>query len=159
MARIRIEIDDPAIRLTLKAMLEAEGHVITPVEGELCIAESARRALEVCRQLPTLVLSTMPNVAEAVQAMRRGVYGYILLPLVPGEASVMVQRALGGAAAVAAGASTTPAKTAKRLDEVERAHIEAVLRQCKHNQAEAARLLGIGRNTLWRKLKQYSEAV
>ena len=48
---------------------------------------------------------------------------------------------------------------AKRLDEVERAHIETVLRQCKHNQAEAARLLGIGRNTLWRKLKQYSEAV
>jgi two-component system response regulator HydG len=39
------------------------------------------------------------------------------------------------------------------LAQVERAHIESVLQACGGNQVEAARILGIGRNTLWRKLK------
>ncbi|ACG72972.1 sigma54 specific transcriptional regulator, Fis family [Anaeromyxobacter sp. K] len=41
------------------------------------------------------------------------------------------------------------------LAEVERAHVLAVLERCGGSQAEAARALGIGRNTLWRKLKAY----
>ncbi|ABC81902.1 sigma-54 interaction domain-containing protein [Anaeromyxobacter dehalogenans] len=41
------------------------------------------------------------------------------------------------------------------LAEVERAHVLAVLERCGGSQAEAARVLGIGRNTLWRKLKAY----
>jgi transcriptional regulator with GAF, ATPase, and Fis domain len=39
------------------------------------------------------------------------------------------------------------------LAEIERAHILAVLRACEGNQSEAARRLGIGRNTLARKLE------
>jgi propionate catabolism operon transcriptional regulator len=35
----------------------------------------------------------------------------------------------------------------------EQAHIRAVLAECAGNQAEAARRLGIGRTTLWRKLR------
>jgi DNA-binding NtrC family response regulator len=41
------------------------------------------------------------------------------------------------------------------LAEVERRHILAVLESCRGNQAEAARSLGIARNTLWRKLESY----
>jgi len=40
------------------------------------------------------------------------------------------------------------------LAEAERQHIVQVLEACGGSQAEAARLLGIGRNTLWRKLRQ-----
>lgn len=39
------------------------------------------------------------------------------------------------------------------LAEIERAHIRAVLNACASNQSEAARRLGIGRNTLARKLE------
>ena len=39
------------------------------------------------------------------------------------------------------------------LAEIERAHIRAVLDACASNQSEAARRLGIGRNTLARKLE------
>jgi propionate catabolism operon transcriptional regulator len=39
----------------------------------------------------------------------------------------------------------------------ERAHIARVLRECGGNQSEAARRLGIGRTTLWRKLRDESE--
>ena len=38
------------------------------------------------------------------------------------------------------------------LAEVEREHVRAVLAACHNNQAEAARILRIGRSTLWRKL-------
>jgi Nif-specific regulatory protein len=39
------------------------------------------------------------------------------------------------------------------LAEIERAHIRAVVEACASNQSEAARRLGIGRNTLARKLE------
>ena len=42
------------------------------------------------------------------------------------------------------------------LAEVERAHIERVLAACAGNQGEAARRLGIARNTLWRKIRAWS---
>jgi DNA-binding NtrC family response regulator len=48
----------------------------------------------------------------------------------------------------------TPLKLV-RLDEVERAHILRTLDELAWNQARAAETLGIGRNTLWRKLKEY----
>jgi Nif-specific regulatory protein len=41
------------------------------------------------------------------------------------------------------------------LDEVERRHLAHVLAQTDHNQTVAARLLGIGRNTLARKMRKY----
>jgi two-component system response regulator HydG len=43
------------------------------------------------------------------------------------------------------------------LAEVERAHILRVLDACGGSQVEAARVLGIARNTLWRKLRAYAE--
>ncbi|UJR85506.1 Hypothetical protein I5071_75860 [Sandaracinus amylolyticus] len=41
------------------------------------------------------------------------------------------------------------------LDEVEREHVLGVLEACSGNMGDAARVLGIGRNTLWRKLKSW----
>ncbi|MBI4348633.1 MAG: sigma-54-dependent Fis family transcriptional regulator [Elusimicrobia bacterium] len=48
-----------------------------------------------------------------------------------------------------------PPKAGAPLEEMEKTHILDVLQACKGNQAEAAKKLGIGRNTLWRKLKKY----
>ena len=51
------------------------------------------------------------------------------------------------------------ARTALRtLADVEREHILGVLDACGGQQAQAARVLGIGRNTLWRKLRALSLA-
>lgn len=41
------------------------------------------------------------------------------------------------------------------LAEVEKQHILRVLSACHNNKSQAAQVLGIGYNTLWRKLKQY----
>jgi DNA-binding protein Fis len=42
------------------------------------------------------------------------------------------------------------------LDEMERSYIEEVVRACGGNQAQAARVLGISRTSLWRKLRKPS---
>ncbi|MDP8236228.1 MAG: helix-turn-helix domain-containing protein [Candidatus Erginobacter occultus] len=41
------------------------------------------------------------------------------------------------------------------LKELEKQHIIAAMEGCRGNQTQAARQLGVGRNTLWRKLKEY----
>ena len=43
----------------------------------------------------------------------------------------------------------------KTLDEVERAHIERILRETQHNLSRAARILDIDRTTLYNKLRRY----
>lgn len=43
------------------------------------------------------------------------------------------------------------------LEEVERRHILNVLEHCGQNKARAAQILGIGYNTLWRKMKRIGE--
>ncbi len=55
----------------------------------------------------------------------------------------------------AARAALAGAPVLRSLAEVEREHILKVLSACDGSPASAARVLGIGRNTLWRKLRSY----
>lgn len=155
MALIGLHINDPANRMTLKAMLELEGHRVFEGDPEapVQILDDLNRAVErVSPKTVVLVLCSAEDVGKAVGAMRQGVYGYINVPFQPGEAGMMVQRAME------AHHAESPVPVAdeplRRLEEVESEHILLVLRRCKNNQAKAARVLGIGRNTLWRKLKK-----
>ncbi len=51
---------------------------------------------------------------------------------------------------------TSPEGKLETLAELERRHILRVLDACDGSQSEAARILGVARNTLWRKLRQYA---
>jgi two-component system response regulator HydG len=44
------------------------------------------------------------------------------------------------------------------LAEVERRHVLRVLEKAAGNRKETARILGIGTNTLWRKLRSYDRS-
>ncbi|MEK7795462.1 MAG: helix-turn-helix domain-containing protein [Candidatus Hydrogenedentota bacterium] len=151
MARIRLVIDDDVPRLTLKAMLEAEGHSVSTADFgfDLTIADSPRRALEAMKKAPALILSTATQLPEAITCMKQGVFGYVFVPFLAGEVGLMVTRALGGANQ----SVRRDVDELMSLDQAEMDHIKRVMRACKHNQAKAARILGIGRNTLWRKLR------
>jgi DNA-binding NtrC family response regulator len=46
-------------------------------------------------------------------------------------------------------------RTGRTLDDVERAHIERVVRETQHNMSRAARILDIDRTTLYNKLRRY----
>jgi transcriptional regulator with PAS, ATPase and Fis domain len=50
------------------------------------------------------------------------------------------------------------APTLRTLAEVEREHVQAVLEACGGSHSEAASVLGIGRTTLWRKLRRHDDA-
>jgi len=147
MANVWIDVEDTALAITLKVMLEKAGHRIAGADvADVFLMDDVQHACARALERPTLLVATHLELPAAVQAMRAGVFGYVLTPLVPGEATIMVERA--------AGAKPVSADEPLRsLAEVERAHIEHVLRACKQNQAKAARILGIGRNTLWRKLR------
>jgi DNA-binding NtrC family response regulator len=156
MALIGLHINDPANRMTLKAMLEMEGHRI--LEGDvgtpLLITDDLDRAADRVSDTTTvLVLCTSDEVGRAVESMKKGVYGYIFLPFQPGEAGLMVQRAMGSQSSES-GTPPSADSPLQRLEDVESDYILGVLRRCKNNQARAARVLGIGRNTLWRKLRK-----
>lgn len=147
MARVRLFIEDPAQYQALATMLESAGHSITDTAPDLAFCDRAEDAIHVASSVPVILLATVTKLHDAVAAMLQGVFGYIMVPLIPGEAVIAAQRALECAAAKARAPSVT-------LEEVMLNHIRLVLEQCGGNQAEAARRLGIGRNTLWRKLKK-----
>ena len=60
----------------------------------------------------------------------------------------------GGALTQPNSVTSAPARLVP-LAEMEREHILGVLAACEGVVTDAARILGVGRNTLWRKLKQY----
>lgn len=156
MARVKLAVDTPEQRMTLQAMLEAAGHKIVDSSPEVIFAESTARARREQDAAPIVLLATASEVPAAIEAMRDGVYGYVFVPLQPDEAPMMVDRVLGSprhAEAASGKPEEWPTLEAFEID-----YIERVLRTCKHNQARAARILGIGRNTLWRKLKKYRNA-
>ena len=59
-----------------------------------------------------------------------------------------------GAISPSSSRPTSP-RAGKTLDDVERAHIERILRETQHNLSRAARILDIDRTTLYNKLRRY----
>ncbi|MBN2307789.1 MAG: hypothetical protein JXR94_02390 [Candidatus Hydrogenedentes bacterium] len=154
MARIELVIEDPPNRVTVKSLLEAAGHTVVDADADLCIADDPAAAIRAAAARPALVLASAGQIRDAVAAMREGVYGYVFVPFQAGELELMVSRAMGHESS---GDAPAVDEVPHPLDEVEYEHIRAVLRHCRNNRAKAARYLGIGRNTLWRKLKRFEE--
>lgn len=150
MARVCLQINHIPLRMTIKAMLEAVGHQIVRDLADVLITDSPTAAVKNAPLQPTLLLASAPEIPAAVHSMRLGVYGYIFVPLQPGEAPMMVERALCRAEGKSAAKPAEP----ETIENAETQHILQVLRQCNYNRTEAAEQLGIGRNTLWRKLNK-----
>src|SRR6266851_2087200 len=86
------------------------------------------------------------NVRELEHAMERAV---VLAEGKPRITAADLPPEVGGGAGPAEDSESLP------LAEVERRHILRVLEKLGGNRTETARTLGIGANTLWRKLRQY----
>ena len=105
--------------------------------------------LRVAPGIRIVVLTGYGSIATAVEAIRRGASDYLTKPADADQ----VLGALGleaSAERVETTAETTP--SAPSLERVEWEHIQRVLTDCGGNVTQAARVLGVHRRTLQRKL-------
>jgi two-component system response regulator RegA len=162
--------DDQALRERLTRAFEQRGFdvraVATAGSAEALIAEDApewvvldlrigdRNGLDLIPVLKRadpatriVVLTGYGSVATAIEAMRRGATHYLTKPADADEILAAFDRGSGEA--------PTPPLQPMSLDRVEWEHINRVLLDCGGNVSEAARVLGLHRRSLQRKLAKY----
>jgi len=95
-----------------------------------------------------VVLTGYGSIATALDAVRSGATHYLTKPADIDEVLAAFDRDDGPA-------QVLPATTVPSLDRVQWEHIERVLADCEGNVTRAARLLGIHRRSLQRKLAKH----
>lgn len=101
--------------------------------------------------MPIAVMSSDANVESIVKAMRLGIVDYMTKPADQRRVSEAADHILEACTfqAVALGLTRLPT-----LDEIEKRAIDCALSITKGQVSQAARMLGIGRATLYRKLAE-----
>jgi len=96
-----------------------------------------------------VILTGYGSITNAVEAIRLGAFNYLTKPADADEILAAFETS-----DLASPASTSNQYSPQSLAEAEWEHIHRVLNDCGGNLSEAARLLGIPRRTLQRKLKK-----
>lgn len=100
--------------------------------------------------LAIVVLTGFGSIATALEAVRLGARDYLTKPADPDR----ILSALRGEPGYAVESREVPTEVPS-LDRVEWEHIQRVLAECGGNISQAARLLGIDRRSLQRKLAKF----
>jgi two-component system, response regulator RegA len=106
-----------------------------------------------------IVLTRLPSIAAAVHAIRMGFRDYLAKPVDPRRLAGLMGlpgHEDNGVGQLAANDITTPEDEPPSLARVEWEHIHTVLLDCRGNISEAARVLGLHRRSLQRKLRRSS---
>lgn len=112
-----------------------------PGEGGLNLIPELRQLRP---QLRLIVLTGYGSIATALEAVRLGAADYLTKPADADQ----LDRALQGK-------KTDVEVSVPSLDRVEWEHLQRVLADCENNISRAARVLGIDRRSLQRKLAKY----
>lgn len=101
-----------------------------------------------------LLLTGYASIATAVEAIKRGAHDYLAKPV---DADAVARALLGDDPQPVPQGEAAPAipETPLALPRLEWEHIQRTLRDCDGNVSEAARLLGMHRRTLQRKLAKH----
>ena len=164
--------DDEALLSRLTKALEARGYVVWPART---VAEAVERAreespeaavvdlrlpdghgLDLVRELHAIdattrivVLTGYGAIATAVQSLKLGASNYLTKPVDADQIATALEGGTPGTAAAA------PEYVVPSLARVEWEHIQRVLTECEGNISQAARVLGLHRRSLQRKLSKY----
>ncbi len=161
--------DDESLRAHLARAIEARGmRVIQAADGEKALAAAALEApdlavidlrmpgmdgLELLRQLKAqcphtqaVVLTGYGSIANAVTAVQAGAVNYVTKPASASEIMAAFDLDFSDCG--------DDDLDAPSLAEVEWNHIQRVLEECEGNMSKTSRILGIPRQTLYRKLKK-----
>jgi two-component system response regulator RegA len=101
-----------------------------------------------------LICTAHGSIAAAVAALRAGTDDFLLKPVTPGEVAASIGHARGGRQRAELPARALVPTAPMSLDRVQWEHLQRVLMDCDWNVSEAARRLGIHRQSLQRKLRQ-----
>jgi two-component system response regulator RegA len=119
-----------------------------------------RSGLDVVRDLKALdettaivVLTGYGSIATAIESLRLGAIHYLSKPVDVDQ--ILAPFAIDAATASAAAVDNAPPVEVPTLARVEWEHIHRVLTDCGGNISQAARLLGLHRRSLQRKLSKF----
>jgi two-component system, response regulator RegA len=107
--------------------------------------------------LKAIILTRYPSIAAAVHAIRMGFQDYLAKPIEPSRVAALISASTTPAVGKDDGAANDVFDTDDEpasLARVEWEHIHAVLLDCRGNISEAARVLGLHRRSLQRKLRR-----
>lgn len=110
--------------------------------------EVVRGLHEVDQATRIVVLTGYGSIATAVEAVKLGATHYLTKPASVDDLIAAFDRG-------ASGETTAPPGEVASLARVEWEHINRVLQECGGNISQAARLLGVHRRSLQRKLSKY----
>jgi two-component system response regulator RegA len=105
-----------------------------------------------------IVLTRSPAIAAAVHAIRSGFRDYLAKPIEPSRLGCLLGVGEPGAATAANDVALPEDDEPASLARVEWEHIHTVLLDCRGNISEAARVLGLHRRSLQRKLRRNGPA-
>ncbi len=138
-----------AAALAMAARLPLDFAVVDLRLPDMTGLEVVRRLKVALPAIRVVVLTGYGSIATALEAVRRGASDYLAKPVDADD----VSRALTGGNVRGA-----PPQTAPSLARVEWEHINRVLMDCEGNVSATARLLGIHRRSLQRKLAKFPTA-
>jgi two-component system, response regulator RegA len=117
-----------------------------PGENGLQVVEKLRAILP---DIGMVVLTGYGSIATAVEAVRLGASDYLTKPADGDQIDRALQKVRSGSPG-----SLVPADVPS-LGQVEWEHLNRILAECDHNISQTARLLGIDRRSLQRKLRKF----
>lgn len=172
---ILIVDDDRAVRLAISLALKREGFEPEAVGTEseclamvreaatelvildmnLTLSTSGQQGLEILRkikvlqpEIPVILISAWGTIPLTVEGMSLGAVDFLTKPWSNAVLVEKVKKALTGSK----GKERVP--SSRTLEELERDAVTGALRRCGGNQSEAARMLGISRLALYRKIQK-----
>lgn len=117
-----------------------------PDESGLQVVE---KLLTILPDIHIVMLTGYGSIATAVEALRLGAADYLTKPADGDQIDRALQKVK------AENLKNSVSADVPSLDQVEWEHLHRVLADCQNNISQAARLLGIDRRSLQRKLKKY----
>lgn len=168
--------DDKAIRLSIGLMLRQAGFEYEAVATEadalaavrrgdvelaildmnLTLSTTGQQGIDLLRKIkilspatPVILLSAWATVPLAVEGMKYGAADFVTKPWANRDFMAKIRKALDAAK------KAEEARKVEPLDDTERQAIEKALRQCDGNLSTAAQLLGITRQSLYRRMEKF----
>lgn len=174
---ILIVDDDRAIRLSITLMLkqaQLESHAVSTeaealeavragdvdlaiIDMNLTPSSTGRDGIEMIRKIrilapevPLIMLSAWATVPLAVEGMGYGAVDFVTKPWANRDFMGRVRKALGDA-----DRKRQSAHAVATLDDIERQTIEKAIREADGNLSVAAQMLGITRQSLYRRIEKF----